>query len=92
MPETLGVARAMMDPDNQQGEFAVLVRSDLKHQGLGLLLMTKLIRYAKWRGTGELVGMVLRRNEGMLHLAAKLGFVVRKAIEDDIVEVGLTLR
>ncbi|MDX7018927.1 hypothetical protein SJ059_31360, partial [Klebsiella aerogenes] len=29
-PEIIGVARAMADPDNQQAEFAILVRSDLK--------------------------------------------------------------
>ena len=44
-PEIIGVARAMADPDNQQAEFAILVRSDLKGNTLGHQLMMKLINY-----------------------------------------------
>ena len=45
--EILGVARACADPDNVAGEFAVMVRPDLKRQGLGRLLMQKLMRYCR---------------------------------------------
>jgi len=90
--ETMGVARAMMDPDNRQGEFAVLVRSDLKRQGLGGMLMAKLIRYARARGTGELVGIIMRQNHAMLRLAEQLGFAVRKTVDAETVEVGLVLK
>jgi hypothetical protein len=33
--ETLGVVQAIADPDNVSAEFAIIVRSDLKGQGLG---------------------------------------------------------
>ena len=33
--ETLGVVRAIADPDNVTAEFAIIVRSDLKGKGLG---------------------------------------------------------
>ena len=33
--ETLGVVRAVTDPDNVEAEFAIIVRSDLKGRGLG---------------------------------------------------------
>jgi len=75
-PETLGVVRAIADPDHRRAEFAVVVRSDLHGQGLGLALMQKLIRYAADRGIGELVGNVLRDNRPMLDLATRLGFQV----------------
>ena len=45
--ETLGVVRAVADPDNREAEFAVIVRSDLKGRGLGDLLMGKLVRYLR---------------------------------------------
>src|SRR5262249_22168902 len=61
-PETLGVARAVADPDNTAAEFAVLVRSDLKGRGLGRALLEKLIRYCASRGTRELIGDVLAGN------------------------------
>lgn len=72
--ETLGVARAAGDPDNVEAEFAVVVRSDLKGQGLGRLLLERVIAHARSRGTERLAGLVLRENTRMLKLAAALGF------------------
>ena len=89
--EILGVARACADPDNGAAEFAVLVRSDLKGQGLGTLLMRKLIRYCRERGTGELWGSVLAQNVAMLHLARALGFRIRSS-EQGTEEVALELQ
>ena len=88
--EILGVARACADADNDAAEFAVLVRSDLKGQGLGTLLMRKLIRYWRERGTRELWGSVLAENGAMLQLARSLGFRVR-AREQNVEEVALDL-
>ncbi len=73
-PQTLGVVRAMTDPDNVAAEFGVIVRSDLKGGGLGLLLMRKLIAYLRTRGTARLVATVLVENDRMLKLASELGF------------------
>ena len=73
-PQTLGVVRAMTDPDNVAAEFGVIVRSDLKGGGLGLLLMRKLIAYLRAQGTARLVATVLVENERMLKLATELGF------------------
>lgn len=78
-PETLGAARWVRDPDNTEAEFAVIVRSDLKGQGLGRVLMDKLIQYARTRGTPRLVGIVLRENHDMLALARHLGFTLEPA-------------
>ena len=88
--EILGVARVCAAPDETVAEFAVLVRSDLKGQGLGTLLLRKLIRYCREHGTGELWGSVLAENGAMLHLAQKLGFRVRNR-ELNVVEVALDL-
>lgn len=44
-------------------------------QGLGQLLLCELIRHARSRGIGRLVGIVLRENVAMLGLARALGFV-----------------
>jgi acetyltransferase len=89
--EILGVARACADPDNDAAEFAVLVRSDLKGQGLGALLMHKLIHYCRAQGTRELRGDVMTDNAAMLHLARSLGFRVR-GTERNIETVALELR
>jgi len=89
--ETLGVVRAITDPDNQRAEFAVLVRSDLKGQGLGDLLMRKIIAYCKQRGTGEIIGDILRENQAMRSLAAELGFETIPVMGSDALEVRLPL-
>ena len=59
-PETLGVVRAIADPDRTRAEFAILVRSDLKGKGIGAALLKKIIRYCHDQGIGEVVGDVLR--------------------------------
>src|SRR3546814_16902346 len=63
--ETLGVVRAITDPDNIRAEFAVLVRSDFKGHGLGEILMHKIIGYCRQRGTREIIGDILRENQAM---------------------------
>ncbi len=73
-PQTLGVVRAIADPDNIEAEFGVIVRSELKGSGLGLLLMQKLIAYLRTQGTQRLVATVLDYNARMLKLAKELGF------------------
>ncbi|MFN4310530.1 MAG: GNAT family N-acetyltransferase [Ferrovibrio sp.] len=90
--ETLGVVRAITDPDNQRAEFAVLVRSDMKGQGLGEFLMRKIISYCRQRGTREIVGDILRENQAMRMLATELGFRPSGRSASDVVEVVLPLQ
>jgi acetyltransferase len=91
--EWFGTVRLVADPDNERGEYAVLLRSDLIGQGIGRLLMERIIDYGRSRGLSEIYGEVLRENTGMLHLAAELGFRVETDFEDmDIVKVRLPLR
>jgi acetyltransferase len=80
--QTLGVVRASTDPDNIEAEFAIVVRSDLKGRGLGHLLLDKMIRYLRGRGTGRVVGFVLHENLAMRDLAVSNGFVVDRAGSD----------
>lgn len=90
-PETLGVVRTITDPDNEETEFSVLVLSGLKGQGLGRILMEKMIRYCRGQGTHVMTGQILAENTDMLRLARKLGFETRTSLDDDVVEVRLTL-
>ena len=90
-PETIGVARAVADPDNIRAEFAVVVRSDLKGRGLGALLMEKMLRYCRARGTQELVGEALPENLRMLQLAHHLGFTVAPAVSEGAIGMRLVL-
>ncbi|MFN0316121.1 MAG: GNAT family N-acetyltransferase [Burkholderiales bacterium] len=89
--ETLGVVRAIGNPDNTRAEFAIVVRTDLKGKGLGYRLMRKLIEYQKAKGTAELVGDVLASNAPMLKLARSLGFSVKPGDQTGVLGLSLPL-
>lgn len=87
--QILGVVRAIASPDQSDAEFAILVRSDLKGLGLGKLMMEKIVRYAKERGIGQLSGMTMPSNRGMINLARRLGFKIDIQLEDGVVNMAL---
>jgi acetyltransferase len=91
--QTLGVVRAVADPDNIEAEFGIIVRSDLKGRGLGHLLLGKMIQYLRGRGTQKLTAVVLRENRGMLDLAKAHGLVAERSAQmaGDEVFVSLVL-
>lgn len=90
-PETLGVVRTVTDPDNQRAELAVLVRSDMKGTGLGTMLMNKIIRYQKSRGTKAIYAQIMAENSAMVRLALKCGFTRQKSEDPDVVEAAMDL-
>ena len=71
----LGIVRAVTDPDNEDAEFALIVRSDLKGQGLGGLLLRKMERYLRLQGTQRMVCDVLGENMAMRRLARAHGML-----------------
>ncbi|RMF22235.1 MAG: GNAT family N-acetyltransferase, partial [Deltaproteobacteria bacterium] len=89
--ETLGVARAVFDPDNTKAEFAIIVRSDMKGRGLGKALLAKLIAYCRARGTREMVGQTVPENTRMLELAESLGFSLHQNEAAGTIDVRLSL-
>jgi acetyltransferase len=74
--EILGVVRLAADPNKERAEFAVIVRSDLKGKGIGRILMTRLLAYARERGIATVWGDILWENRAMIGLARKLGFKI----------------
>ncbi len=90
---TVGVVRAVIDPDNVEAEFAILVRSDLKARGLGHLLMRKMVDYLVRHGTQRMAGLVLRENDAMRDLATAEGFKLDKdGCEGDTLRYVLALQ
>ncbi|GAK22033.1 LOW QUALITY PROTEIN: acetyltransferase [Vibrio sp. JCM 19052] len=90
-PSIIGVARALITPDNSDAEFAILVRSDLKGKGLGKLLMQKIISYCQIKGTKQMSGMTMPTNRGMLSLAQSLGFELDVQFADGTADMVLPL-
>lgn len=90
-PHTLGVVRAVADPDNETAEFAVTVLSTLKGRGLGRLLMERIIGYVRSRGTHWLLGEALRENAPMIALARAMGFTVTPTDDPGVVGFRMPL-
>ena len=72
----LGAVRIDADVNHETGEYAILLRSDVKGRGLGWLLMRTMIEYASAEGLQVIEGEVLRDNTTMLQMCGELGFKV----------------
>jgi len=83
--ELLGVVRIHSDSIYETGEYAILLRSDLKGRGLGWALMQLIIEYAKSEGLKTISGDVLAENTTMLAMCRHLGFAVMSDAEDPAV-------
>jgi acetyltransferase len=90
--ETLGVVRAVADPDNTCAEFGIMVRSDLKGKGLGRILFAKLLSYFRNRGTQEMVGDAMAHNTGVHDLVRRFGFEIHPVSGESLVRMRLNLQ
>ena len=90
--EMVGVVRVHSDSIYETGEYAILLRSDLKGRGLGWALMQLIIEYAKSEGLKAISGDVLQENIVMLDMCRQIGFEVKPdPVEPDICDVRLKL-
>ena len=90
--EILGVVRLHSGKIHQAGEYAILLRSDLKGRGLGWAMMQLIIEYAKSEGLRRIDGQILQENSVMLKMCRELGFKVKTDVEDrGVCDVTLTL-
>jgi acetyltransferase len=90
--DILGVVRLHRGPAGESGEYAILLRSDLKGRGLGWALMQMLIEYGKSEGLTQITGEILRENLVMLKMCRELGFKVKSNPGDHgVCEVSLVL-
>ena len=72
----LGAVRLHADANFDTGEYAILVRSDMKGKGLGWLLMQLILEYSRAEGLKTIEGQVLRDNVTMLNMCRELGFEI----------------
>ncbi len=90
--EMVGVVRIHSDSIYESGEYAILLRSDLKGRGLGWALMQLIIEYARSEGLKMISGDVLQENTTMLEMCRSLGFEVKTdPVDPGICDVKLVL-
>ena len=79
------------DPDNIRTEFSVIIRDDLQGEGIGRLLMEKMLRYCRSLGTLEMVGKIMIDNHPMRALMKHLGFTCRYNMEEQVIDASIRL-
>jgi RimJ/RimL family protein N-acetyltransferase len=90
--EMLGVVWLYCDSIHETGEYAILLRSDLKGRGLGWALMQLIIEYAKSEGLSRIYGQILQENSVMLKMCRELGFKIKTDAKDrGVCNVSLAL-
>ncbi|HEX2555494.1 MAG TPA: bifunctional acetate--CoA ligase family protein/GNAT family N-acetyltransferase [Microvirga sp.] len=83
----MGVVRLHADANLETGEYAILMRSDLKGLGLGWELMRLMIEWARAEGIDVVEGQVLRENTVMLDMCRRLGFAIRGDPDDRDIQI-----
>jgi acetyltransferase len=90
--DPVGVVRIHSDSIYENGEYAILLRSDLKGRGLGWALMQLIIEYARSEGLKTISGDVLQENSIMLEMCRDLGFEIKTdPVDPTICDVKLKL-
>ncbi|MEN3211110.1 bifunctional acetate--CoA ligase family protein/GNAT family N-acetyltransferase [Methylorubrum populi] len=87
----LGAVRLHANANHDTGEFAILVRSDIKGTGLGVALMRMMIDWARAEGIAVVEGSVLAENRPMRAVCRHLGFT-EEPMPDDPTLVKATLK
>lgn len=69
----VAVARAHRVPGDEEAEAAVVVRDDYQNQGLGMLMLQRLVETARDAGFARFRGYIQPHNAHMFHLLQKIG-------------------
>ncbi len=72
----IGVARYIINSDQESCEFSMVIADQWQHKGIGTHLLTVLIDIAKAHNLKTMAGEILSRNEPMLKLVKQLDFVI----------------
>jgi acetyltransferase len=87
----LGVARYVLDKDNESAEFAIVVADAWQGRGIGRRLLGKLVDGAHRHGIKRLYGDILAMNRPMLELARKLGFRLSRHEDPTLTRAAIDL-
>jgi acetyltransferase len=91
-PEILGAARLSKNHAAPgEAEFAILVNDRFQHQGLGTILLEKLLEVGREEGIHRMTAEILFENRAMQRLSKKFGFRLRRDSEEGVVKADLDL-
>jgi acetyltransferase len=89
--EALAVGRLSKTPGQGSAEFAILVSDAWQHQGLGTELLRRLVAIGRSEGVAAITASILTDNLDMQRVCSKVGFELRRVLEDGVVQARLLL-
>ena len=78
----MGVGRLTKTHGSSEAEFAVLVSDECQGKGLGTELLRRLLEVAREEKLSRVTGYILPENVEMARVCEKLGFQLRRSVED----------
>jgi acetyltransferase len=75
-----------------EAEFAMLVSDTHQNKGLGTQLLNKLLAVAKAEGLSRVTASILPENVEMQRVCTKVGFKLRREIDDAMVKAAIELK
>jgi acetyltransferase len=89
--EILAVGRLAKSLDQSEGEFAVIVADHVQRQGLGTILLSRILEMAKAEKVKRVVGHILTENVGMLKISEGLGFEIKVEMGEDVATAAIRI-
>src|ERR671911_1569813 len=91
-PEILGVSRLSRNHSVlDEAEFSLLVNDASQRQGVGTVLLEKILEVARDEGLHRLIAEILPENRAMQHLSRKFGFHLRHDVKGGVIRADLDL-
>jgi RimJ/RimL family protein N-acetyltransferase len=88
-PLLTAVGRYRRLPGDDDAECGVLVGDALRSQGIGAMLLRRLVAAARAQGIRNLVGYVDPYNLRLLRMIARAGFSCRQHLEEHLLRVSV---
>jgi acetyltransferase len=83
----IAVARYGYDPEENVTDFAVVVRDDWQHHGLGKSILVKIFAIGKEHGISRFVSIIDSTNNTMKHVLRELGYTVKYSYRNGSTQV-----
>ena len=88
----LGAVRAWIDSDNSRASCSMAVLPAVRETELGFVLLKKMVRYCREKGTAELVGFIRREDPKLLRIARDSGCQISDTVDPEMLEGRMKLQ
>lgn len=78
----IAVGRYAFDPDANATDFGVVVRDDWQNNGLGMLLLRKIIAIGKEHGISRFATVIAPENRTIMKMITELGYDVKSSFSE----------